>query len=97
MALTQKEIEHIALLARLDLSNEEKEKCANELSAILDYIDQLQEVNTSGVSYEYQVEGLVNVLDHDEVVVCDEDTRMRILAAMPDRAGDLLRVKGIFS
>ena len=97
MPLTKKEIEHIAQLARLALSEEEKEKYAQQLSAVLDYVGQLQEVDTSAVFYEYHVEGLENAMDADEVRVSDDDTRARILAAMPDRAGDLLKVKGIFS
>ncbi len=96
MALTQKEIEHIALLARLELTDEEKEKFANQLSSVLDYVGQLQEVDTTAVLYEYQVEGLENVMDPDDVRPCSDDTRQLILQNMPDRAADLLKVKGVF-
>ncbi len=97
MALTQKEIEHIALLARLELTGEEKEKFANQLSSILDYVQQLQQVDTTDVSSGYQVEGLENVMDEDAVQPCSDDTHNLLLAAMPDRVGDLLKVKGVFS
>lgn len=96
MALTLKELEHIALLARLELSDEEKELFATQLSSILDYIDQLGQVDTTCVSYSYQVQGLEHVMDPDDVRDCDDDSRALILAAMPDRAGDLLKVKNIF-
>ncbi|MBI4599344.1 Asp-tRNA(Asn)/Glu-tRNA(Gln) amidotransferase subunit GatC [Candidatus Uhrbacteria bacterium] len=97
MALTKKEIEHIALLARLELTDEEKETFAGQLSSVLEYVGQLQQVDTTAVSYEYQVEGLENVMDPDEVAPCDDDTRVRMIAAMPDKVGDLLKVKGVFS
>lgn len=96
MALTKKEIEHIARLSRLELSEEEKERFAAQLSSVLEYVGKLQEVDTSGVSYEYQVEGLENIMASDDVRVSDDDTRTRLLNAMPDRAGDLLKVKGVF-
>lgn len=97
MALTQKDIEHIASLARLELSEEEKTTFASQLSSILEYVGQLAEVDTEGVQYQYHVEGLVNATRHDEIVSCDEQTRHALLSAMPERAGDLLKVKGVFS
>lgn len=96
MALTKKEIEHIALLVRLELTDEEKEKFANQLSSVLDYVGQLQQVDTTSIEYGYQVEGLENVMDEDTVQPCSDDTRKLLLAAMPDRVGDLLKVKNIF-
>lgn len=97
MVLTKKEIEHIALLVRLELTDEEKEMFANQLSSVLDYVGQLQQVDTTNVSYGYQVEGLENVMDADEVVPSGDATRNLLLTAMPARAGDLLKVKGVFS
>lgn len=96
MALTKKDVEHIANLARLELTEDEKQLFSEQLSSVLSYVDQLKEVDTSGVQYGYQVEGLDNVMDADEVRPCDEATRERLLDAMPDRAGDLLKVKGVF-
>ena len=49
MTLTLKEVEHIALLARLELSQEEKERYQQQLSAILDHVAQLQELDTSKI------------------------------------------------
>ncbi len=49
MTLTLKEVEHIALLARLELSQEEKERYQQQLSAILDHVTQLQELDTSKI------------------------------------------------
>lgn len=96
MALTKADIEHIAKLARLELTEKEKEQFAPQLSSILEYVEQLQKVDTSGCSYGYQVEGLVNSVAQDTVTQTDDDTRARLLSEMPDKAGDFLKVKGVF-
>jgi aspartyl-tRNA(Asn)/glutamyl-tRNA(Gln) amidotransferase subunit C len=49
MSLTRKEVDHIADLARLDLSDAEKQKYQEQLSAILDYAASLQSLDTSGI------------------------------------------------
>jgi aspartyl-tRNA(Asn)/glutamyl-tRNA(Gln) amidotransferase subunit C len=49
MPLSLSQVEHIANLARLDLSTEEKELYREQLSAILDYIARLQELDTTGI------------------------------------------------
>jgi aspartyl-tRNA(Asn)/glutamyl-tRNA(Gln) amidotransferase subunit C len=50
MALDKATVAHIATLARIRLSEEELEPLANELSHILTWVDQLNEVDTSGVA-----------------------------------------------
>lgn len=50
MSLTIEEVEHIALLARLQLSEEEKKRYQQQLSSILEHVAQLQELDTSGVT-----------------------------------------------
>ena len=50
MSLTLKEVEHIALLARLQLSEEEKKRYQKQLSSILEHVAQLQELDTSNVA-----------------------------------------------
>ncbi len=49
MSLTHEEVQHIAILARLELSNEELERYRQQLSAILDFATRLQELDTSGI------------------------------------------------
>jgi aspartyl-tRNA(Asn)/glutamyl-tRNA(Gln) amidotransferase subunit C len=49
MPLTLEEVEHIATLARLELSAEEKTRYRQQLSAILDYIRKLQELDTTDI------------------------------------------------
>ncbi len=50
MSLTREEVEHIAALARLELTEEEKERYREQLSAILDYAARLQALDTSHIS-----------------------------------------------
>ncbi|MBI2645351.1 Asp-tRNA(Asn)/Glu-tRNA(Gln) amidotransferase subunit GatC [Candidatus Uhrbacteria bacterium] len=96
MALTQKDIDHIAQLGRLECSAEERERFTKQLSSILEYVAQLQEADTAGVEYRYQVDGLENIRNADEVIQCNADVRENVLRAFPDNVGDMLKVKGIF-
>lgn len=68
MPLTIQEVEHIASLARLDLSDAEKNRYREQLSAILDHVAKLQTLNTSSTHIE-PGDGLVigdNPLRSDE-------------------------------
>ncbi|MBU0596563.1 Asp-tRNA(Asn)/Glu-tRNA(Gln) amidotransferase subunit GatC [Patescibacteria group bacterium] len=96
MSLTVKEIEQIAILARLELSNKEKRKYAEEISVVLDYVKVLNEVNTDDVTETCQVTGLEDVVREDVVVGCDEETKEKLIGAFPEKKRDLLKVKGVF-
>lgn len=91
-----KDVEHIAKLSRLDLSEPEKKKFSKELSSILDYIKQLEEVNTENIEPTAQVTGLVNVTREDEVKNCKRQKREEILEQAPMRDGDFIKVKSVF-
>lgn len=64
--LTDKEVDHIAKLARIELSAESRENIKKDLSSILEYVNQLESVDTAGVEPLYQVSGLQNVVRPDE-------------------------------
>jgi len=96
MKLKKEEVEKIASLARIDLTEEEKKKFQKELSSILDYVDKLNEVDTEGVEPTYQVTGLRNVWREDEVFDCDSKVREGILKNMPDKKDNYLRVPAVF-
>ena len=49
MKITKQDIEHVALLARLELSEDEKETFAGQMDAILAYVEKLNELNTDGI------------------------------------------------
>ena len=65
MRLTPEEVDHIALLARLDLSEQERERAATELSQILEYFEKLNELDTSDVEPTDHVLPMQNVLRPD--------------------------------
>jgi aspartyl-tRNA(Asn)/glutamyl-tRNA(Gln) amidotransferase subunit C len=67
MALTADEVEHIALLARLRLTGEEKARYREQLSAILDYVAMLKRLDTSAIPPTATVLPLRTVLRADEV------------------------------
>ncbi len=66
MTIDNSEIEHIAELARLHLSEAEKNSFSQQLADILDYVGQLNEVDTKDVIETAQVSGLTNVWRDDE-------------------------------
>jgi aspartyl-tRNA(Asn)/glutamyl-tRNA(Gln) amidotransferase subunit C len=59
------DVPHIATLANLPLTQEEKEKFEPQLASILDYIEKLKEIDTSTTSETSQVTGLENVERED--------------------------------
>ena len=65
--LSKKYVEHIAKLSKLKLSESEKEKFASQLSGVIEYVEQLDEVDTEGVEPTSQVTGLENIYREDEV------------------------------
>lgn len=96
MALTREDVVHIATLARLDLTDAEIDSIQGELSKIIDYIGELQKVDTTGVEATAQVTGLTNQLADDVPVLTDDATRQLLLAGFPEREGDYLKVKAVF-
>ena len=67
MSLTREEVDHIADLARLELTDEEKELYREQLSAILDYAARLQSIDTSHISPTASVLATRSVLRADVV------------------------------
>jgi aspartyl-tRNA(Asn)/glutamyl-tRNA(Gln) amidotransferase subunit C len=65
--LTRDDITKLALLARLDLSDAEVTEYAEELSAILQYVEQLSSVDVDGLKPTNQVTGLTNVTRDDTI------------------------------
>ncbi|MBI3004902.1 MAG: Asp-tRNA(Asn)/Glu-tRNA(Gln) amidotransferase subunit GatC [Ignavibacteriales bacterium] len=67
MAVTMKDVEYIAKLARLKFTEEEKQKLTHELNDILNYIDQLNKIDTSNVEPLSHVIDVKNVFREDVV------------------------------
>jgi|TARA_B100001964_G_C13820377_1_gene417029 aspartyl-tRNA(Asn)/glutamyl-tRNA(Gln) amidotransferase subunit C len=92
--LSKKEVEKIAQLARLELTDDEIKKYSEQLSGILDYIDQLQEVDIENVEITTQVTGLSNVMREDKVQGCDNPSELVEMA--PEHEKGLIKVKAVF-
>ena len=93
MSLTRQEVEHIAELARLGLTEEEKEIFAGQLSAILDYFQVLQQLDTDSVPPTTTAIPQENVTFEDEVE--PSSLREDILSNAPDAVDGFFRVRAI--
>jgi len=93
MDITQKEVEHVAKLARLELSEDEKGTFTRQLSAILTYMDQLKMLDTRGVEPTNKVLPTENVFRDDEVR--PSLPQERALANAPEQADGFFRVPRI--
>jgi aspartyl-tRNA(Asn)/glutamyl-tRNA(Gln) amidotransferase subunit C len=93
MKITLQEVERVARLARLELSEPEKERMRAQLDSILSYIDKLNELDTSTVEATFHVLPLTNVFREDEVrpSLSQEES----LANAPDRHDLFFRVPRI--
>ena len=80
--ISDETIEYVGLLAKLELSEEEKEQAKKDMANMLDYIDTLNELDTSGVEPMSHVFPVNNVFRED--VVTNEDDRDEILANAPE-------------
>lgn len=90
MAISREEVEHVALLARLGLTDEELETFAGQLSAILDYMRIINQLETSEIPPTAQVIPLRNVMRDDiprPSLPIDE-----VLQNAPDREGSYFRI-----
>jgi aspartyl-tRNA(Asn)/glutamyl-tRNA(Gln) amidotransferase subunit C len=90
MRLSPDEIEHIALLSRLKLTDEERERMTTQLNDIIRFFEQLGELDTSDVPPTSHVIPMSNVLRAD--VVRPSLPVEDVLENAPDRVGDAFRV-----
>ncbi len=97
MKLTEKEVEHIASLARINLNEKEKHKIAEDLGSILNYINKLNEVNTENVIPTAQVTGLENVFRQDQSRESIKDESQQLLSQFPHKKENYLKVKPVFN
>ncbi len=92
--LNPAEIEHIAELARLEISPAEAEKYSRELSAVLAYIEQLDQADISQISQETRVSASENVFRADVAISWDEEERQMALGQGELQDG-LVKVKKV--
>ena len=93
MALSDQDVAHIARLARLALSDEEKKRFREQLGNILDHVSELKSLDTKGVPPTSHVLPLKNVWREDQVVT--PENLEALLSNAPDREGPYFKVKKV--
>lgn len=94
MAISLEEIRKISTLARIHLTPEEEKRHAETISAVLEYMKILNEVDTTNVEPTAQVTGLTNVFRGDEPF--SATNREALINAMPETYAGELKVPGVF-
>jgi len=92
--LTNEQVKHVARLAGLSLSKKEITKFQKQLSDILDYVAQLDEVDTSKVEPASQVTGLENVFRDDKTT--PSLPQEEVLSGAKEKYNNFFKIKGIF-
>ena len=83
MKITEETVQYVASLAKLSVSDEEKQKVAKELDRILDYIETMNGLDTDGVEPMSHVLPVKNVFRED--VVTNKDNRDELLKNAPKK------------
>ena len=86
MQITDETIEYVGILAKLSLSDEEKETAKKDMSDMLDYVNKLNELDVSGVEPMSHTFPVSNVMRED--VVTNGDDREDMLKNAPERSED---------
>lgn len=95
MSLTTSDVEHVASLARLGLSDEETERMREQLSSILEHIEVLQQLDTDRIPPTAQVNSLTNVVREDEVR--PSLPRAAVLANAPQSRSGFFEVRAVMA
>lgn len=90
MKITAADVEHVARLARLELSDEEKNLFAGQMDAILAYVEKLNELNTDGILPTSHAVPMENAFRED--ITQPSIGTDKALANAPDKADDFYRV-----
>lgn len=92
--ITNETIDHVAVLARLELTGQEREETRRDMCRMLDYIDKLNELDTAGVEPMSHAFPLTNVFREDEVT--EGDGRRETLQNAPEAREDMFVVPRTF-
>jgi len=91
--ITIKDVEHVAKLARLELTEEEKEKFTHQLGDVLAHVEKMNEVDTTGVEPMNHPIDFYNVTRDDVKIY--ENTREELMQNAPDVEGEFFKVPKI--
>lgn len=91
--ISRSDVLKLAKLSKITLTEKQVDKLTEEFEALLEYIDQLQQVDTEGLEPTNQVTGLVNVMRSDSEK--NTTSKDELLKNLPDRQGDLIKVRRV--
>ena len=89
--ISSDDVQHLAQLSSLQLADSDVEALRQDLGNILEYVEQLGELDTAGVEPTYQVTGLENVWRED-TVIDDKISREQLLALAPEQVDHQVKV-----
>lgn len=89
--ISRDDVLHLAQLSSLQLADDEVDSLQQDIGNILGYIEQLSELDTTGVEPTYQVTGLTNVW-RDDAVDQNGVSREQLLALAPEQQNNSVRV-----
>ena len=92
--ITDETIEYVSILAKLELSDEEREQAKTDMSRMLEYIDKLGELNTEDVEPMSHVFPVENVFRED--VITNSDIREQLLSNAPEQKDGMFMVPKTF-
>ena len=92
--ISDETIEYVGILAKLELSDEEKEQAKSDMGRMLDYIDKLGELDTTDVEPMSHVFPVQNVFRED--MVTNGDSREQLLANAPEQKDGMFMVPKTF-
>lgn len=91
--INKDEVRHIAGLARIGVNEKEVEKFSRDLSSILDFVEQLKEVDVSGAEPTAHITGLENKLREDKIL--DFENKQGISKLFPESKNGYDKVKSV--
>ena len=97
MELSREDLIKIVRLAQLNVDESEFDKFREKLSSVLAYVGKIGEMDLSKVEPTAHISGVHNVMRDDVVKDCDKVVREALLTAAPQREGDYVKVKAVFS
>lgn len=92
-SITVDEVRHISHLCRLQLSQEDIDRFTADLGEIIDYVNQIQKLDTSGIDPTFQTAPLSNIFRED--IIKKSLSPEEVLSNAPDRESDYFRMPRI--
>ena len=93
--ITEKEVQHVAKLARLNMTEEEEERFAKELSSILDYVEKLKKVKVDKVEPTSHPFDIKNVMREDFPRKQEDKVVKKLIEAAPAQKDNYIKVKTV--